>query len=109
MPTSISATASTEPLSAAPAGEKTLVLRVPADLAAWASAQARREGSDLSKQIRAFLCQWQAEVRAAEVTAAAQRQAEIEAAVAKALKTQARKRKPAATRKPRRAAGDAAK
>ena len=108
MPTSISA-ASTSISAAAPAGEKTLVLRVPADLAAWASAQARREGSDLSKRIRAFLRQWQAEVQAAEVEAAAQRQAEIEAAVAKALKTQARKRKPAATRPPRRVAGDAAK
>jgi len=108
MPKSISA-ASTEPVPAAPAGEKTLVLRVPADLAAWASAQARREGSDLSKRIRAFLRQWQAEVQVAEVAAVAQRQAEIEAAVAKALKTQARTRKPAAARKPRRAAGDAAK
>jgi ribosomal protein S20 len=89
---------------ATPVGEKTLVLRVPVDLATWAGAQARREGTDLSKKIRGFLRQWQAEIVAAEEQAAAEatvrQQAEIEAAVQAALAAQVKARRVAA-RKPR--------
>jgi hypothetical protein len=76
-------------------------MRVPADLAAWALAQARREGTDRTKKIIGFLRRWKAEVEGAEAEAQAQRQTEIQAAVVAALK--ARRRSAKARRKPRQA------
>jgi hypothetical protein len=83
---------------AAPAGDTTITLRAPADLAAWALVQARKEGTDRTKKIIEYLRRWKADVEAAEASTQAQRQAEIQAAVAAALK--ARRRSAKARRKP---------
>lgn len=84
---------------AAPAGDTTITLRAPADLAAWALVQARKEGTDRTKKIIEYLRRWKADVEAAETATQAQRQAEIQAAVATALK--ARRRSARTSRKPR--------
>jgi hypothetical protein len=78
--------ASNPPAPPVSAGEKTVMVRMPVELATWAAAQARREGGDLSKKIRTLLRRWRAEVEVAEAAAEAQRQAEIQAAIAAALR-----------------------
>ena len=79
----------------APPGIKTIMVRLPVELATWASAQARREDSNLTQKIRDLLRDWRTDVekaeRASAATAEAQRQAEIQAAVSAALR---RKGKP---------------
>jgi len=90
---------SNPPAPPASAGEKAVMVRMSVELATWAAAQARYEGSDLSKKIRILLRRWRADVEAAEAAAEAQRQAEIQAAIAAALrKGRAPKAKPHAKR-----------
>lgn len=69
-------------------------MRLPADLAEWSLAQARREGTDRTKKVIGFLQQWKSEVEAAAKNEEERRQAEIAAAVAAALAKQ-RRSKPA--------------
>lgn len=83
-----------------PAGEKTIMVRMPVELAIWAAAQARREGGDLSKKIRTLLRRWRADVDAAEAAAEAKRRAEVQAAIAAALRQKGRA--PKAKAEPRR-------
>jgi hypothetical protein len=90
---------SNPPAPPASAGEKAVMVRMPVELATWAAAQARYEGSDLSKKIRTLLRRWRADVEATEAAAEAQRQAEIQAAIAAALrKGRAPKTKPRSRR-----------
>ena len=85
---------STSPVVPAPAGDKTVMVRMPVELATWASAQARHENSDLSKKIRSLLNEWRANVekaeRAAQAAAEAQRKSEIQAAISAALRKKGR-------------------
>jgi hypothetical protein len=63
---------------------------MPVELATWASKQARRENSDLSKKVRFLLQEWRATVEkaelAAQAAAEAQRKSEIQTAVSAALR-----------------------
>ena len=94
MPKSRSLNTTTLATSVAPpeSGEKVVSLRIPAALATWSLRQARLEGTTRTARIVEFLEQWQTRVEAEAATAGRQREAEIQAAVATALRAERRKK-----------------
>jgi hypothetical protein len=73
-------------------GEKVVSLRIPVALATWALRQARLEGTTRTARIVEFLEQWQASVAAETAEAGKRHEAEIQAAVAAALRADRRRR-----------------
>ena len=94
MPKSRSATPTppAQPESTRAQGEKVVSMRIPTDLALWSLRQARVEGTTRTAKVVEMLRQWRSEVDADSAAQKARRQAEIEAAVAAALKADRRKR-----------------
>ena len=94
MPRSRSTTVAplTSPAPIELAGEKVVTLRMPAGLAEWSLAEARRQNTTRTQKIIEFLLRWKAEVEAGQVLADRRRQAEIKAAVDAAVRADRRKR-----------------